>query len=346
MVRVGLVGGSGYGGVELLRLLAGHPEVAVVAVTSRTHVGKRLDAVLPGLRNCYELEFSDYTAEQLGHMCDVVFTATPHGVAIGLVDGVVGAGARLVDFGADFRLKSPSIYEQYYKHAPASEAVLAEAVYGLPEVNRERLATAKIVAVPGCYPTGALLAIIPVLTEGLSKPGLVVVDSKSGTSGAGSTPSQLMHFAECTENCRAYGVVGHRHTPEMEQELSLAAGREVLVSFTPHLVPMARGILTTVHLTASDGTSGEAVVEAYRRFYAGERFVRILDMDELPQTRAVMGSNFIDLTARVDARTGALILISAIDNLGKGASGQAVQCMNAMFGLDEACGLSLPGMLP
>lgn len=346
MVRVGIVGGSGYAGVELMRLLVTHPEANVVGVSSRTYAGQSVGKVLPGLRGCTDLAFTDEAAEELAGRSDVVFAATPHGVAMGMAAAVVKAGCRLIDLGSDFRFTNADVYEEWYGKVHSQRALLSEAVYGLPELHRERIAAARVVGNPGCYPTSVILACAPLLEVGLIDADDIVVDAKSGVSGGGSSPRPMYHFPECTENFRAYGVASHRHTPEIEQELSAIAGRQLMVSFTPHLVPMVRGIFSTVYTRPTRKVSTSDILDIIRARYANEYFIRVLGDDELPQTRAVMGSNFAEITARLDPRTGRLILLSAIDNLVKGAAGQAIQNMNILFGLDETVGLRGPALHP
>ena len=342
MVRCAIVGGSGYTGVELLRLLHLHPEAEVVAVTSRRHAGEPVDELFPSLAHAYSLRFQEPDPGRLAAEAQMVFTAVPHQAAMEVVPALLEAGCRVVDLSADFRLRDPRVYGEWY--GPHSAAgLLREAVYGLPELYGEQVASARLVANPGCYPTSALLPLVPLLRAGMVAPDPIIVDSKSGASGAGRTGSVALSFCEVNQGFRAYKVAEHRHTPEMEQELSEAAGRAVVINFTPHLVPMSRGILTTIYCQPAQGVTTQAVLERLSSFYAEAPFVRVLPLGRFPDCAHVRGSNFCDIGARLDRRTGRLILVSAIDNLVKGAAGQAVQNMNIMWGMEETLGLrSLP----
>ncbi len=342
MVRCAIVGGSGYTGVELIRIIHLHPEAEVVAVTSRTHAGEPVDALFPSLAGACDLRFREPAPQELASMADVVFTAVPHQAAMAIIPDLLRAGCKVVDLSADFRLSRVEVYQEWYGPHSAPE-LLNEAVYGLPELYRNEIASARLVANPGCYPTSSIIPLAPLLRNGTISPDSIIIDSKSGTSGAGRTASLAVSFCEVNEAFKAYKVGEHRHTPEIEQELSLAAGRDLVINFQPHLVPMSRGILSTIYCTAAQGVTTEAVLEQLSSFYAEAPFVRIRPQGEFPNCSHVKGSNFCDIGAKVDRRTGRLILVSAIDNLVKGAAGQAVQNMNIMFGLEETAGLgSLP----
>ena len=346
MIKVGIVGTSGYAGSELLRLLQGHPEAEVVYVASTTKVGQRVDEVLPGFAGIVDLAFEPVDAEAMGKRCDVVFTATPHGVAGTLAGGILAGGAVLIDIGSDFRFADTAVYEAWYGEKHHAPELVERAVYGLVELFREQVRQAQIIANPGCYPTSALLALAPLAANDLIDLGGVVVCSMSGVSGAGATPKPMYHFPDCTENVQAYGLPRHRHTPEIEQGLARLLRREVPpLTFTPHLIPMSRGIMTHVNAPAKADLSDERLAEIYRDFYANAPFVRVL-ADRLPQTKLVAGSNFCDVAPRFEPRTRRVIVESAIDNLVKGAAGQAIQNLNVRFGLDERTGLWLAPVSP
>jgi N-acetyl-gamma-glutamyl-phosphate reductase len=346
MVRVGIAGATGYTGVELLRILRGHPEAVVVYAGTESYVDQELSQVFPHLQGVVALQGARHDAAAMAEACDLVFLAVPHGVAMEMAPPLLAAGKQVIDLGADFRLKDGATFEKWYKHHPAPGPLLEQAVYGLPEAGyRPLVREASLVANPGCYPTSCALAAMPALREGLVETKGIIFDSKSGVSGAGRKPSLAHHFTEVAENFSAYGVAGaHRHTPEIEQTLSTLAGEPITVQFTPHLLPIARGILTTAYFQLRQNVSTEAVWELYTKAYEGEPFVRVRPLGDLPQTKQVFGSNFCDISVQVDRRTGRLIVISVIDNLVKGASGQAVQNMNLMCGLPETTGLA--GLLP
>ncbi|HEY8418488.1 MAG TPA: N-acetyl-gamma-glutamyl-phosphate reductase [Limnochordales bacterium] len=349
-VRVGIVGGTGYAGGELMRILSQHPQAQVLYAASRTQAGQAVAATHPGLAGIVDLEYEAIDTDVMAARCDVVFLAVPHGASMALAAELVDKGVRVIDIGTDFRFRDAEEYRFWYGIEHQATALLAEAVYGLPEMHREAVRTARIVANPGCYPTSVLLGIAPFVHAGCIDTAAVVVSAMSGVSGAGSTPKQMYHFPECTENVQAYGVPGHRHTGEMEQGiralLAARGGGPVMVSFVPHLVPMSRGILATLNLRLTQPLTTHDAVQIMQDYYRSEPFVRVLGPDRLPQTKAVLGSNYCDVTARVDSRSGRLIVFSAIDNLVKGAAGQAVQNMNIMFGLEETLGLRAPGLYP
>ncbi len=346
MVRVAIAGASGYTGFELIRILCRHPEAEVKAITSRGEAGRRLDAVYPALRGHCDLMFQEPDPDMLAADADLVFTALPHQAAMDVVPELLARGVKVVDLSADYRFRDARVYEEWYQ-AHKTPELLAEAVYGLPELYREKIRTARLVGNPGCYPTSVILAAAPVLGGGLIAPQTIIADSKSGVSGAGRGASLATHFCEVSEGFKAYKVAEHRHTPEMEQELGNLAGEPVRISFTPHLVPMSRGILSTVYATVKDGVSPSDVSEAYEAFYRNERFVRLCGgKGALPTTLQVRGSNYCDLAWRLDERTRRLIVVSVIDNLTRGASGQAVCNMNIMSGLPESLGLDFAPWQP
>ncbi len=331
-MRVGIVNVTGYAGAEAARLLATHPGVEIAWVTGRSEAGKRLASVFPHLR-----EIDQVIAAEPGETVDVAILALPHHAAAEIAGSLLDRGIRLVDISADYRIRDQAVYEEFYGHHPAPE-LLAEAVYGLPEVYRDRIRQARLVANPGCYPTASILALLPALREGIID-GAVIVDAKSGVSGAGRTLALSSHFSEVDESVRAYGLDGHRHWPEMLQEMQAAAGenRRVRLTFTPHLIPMTRGILATAYGELAVDWPVERVRALYRDFYAGEPFVRVVS--EPPQSKQVWGSNFCHIYPTVDRRASRLVVVSVIDNLVKGAAGQAVQNMNLMLGLPETMGL-------
>ncbi len=342
-LRASVAGASGYAGGELVRWLTHHPSVDVAHVTAFREQGRPLADVFPNLRG-----FGDHTLNGAGWIemardSDVVFLALPHGAAIQAAPILLEAGTRVVDLGADFRLKDADVYARWYGSAHGAAGLLGEAVYGLTEVNREALRTARLVANPGCYPTAAALALLPLLSSGRVT-GPLIVDAKSGVSGAGRNPSAESHFSAVNENMRPYNLGKHRHGPEMEQTFA-EAGFPVPVYFAPHLAPMTRGILATCYAPISGALAEDELLGIYRDAYRNEPFVRVLE-EELPQTKATLGSNFCDVAVRVDPERGLAVAVSAIDNLVKGAAGQAIQNMNLMFGLPETQGLWAAGIYP
>lgn len=346
--RVGLVGVTGYTGMELVRILLEHPNLALTCVTSRKEAGKPLAAMYPFLYGTAlgELIISAPDTATLAAHCDIVFLAVPHGTAMEMAAELRAHGARVVDLSADFRLRSREVYESWYAVAHTQAALLPEAVYGLPELYADQIASAGLVANPGCYPTSAILALYPALTHRLISPDDIVIDSKSGTSGAGRKATVGTLFCEVSDTFRAYNLTKHRHTPEIEQELSLAAGQEIRLSFNTHLLPMNRGILTTAYAKLAPGVTEESVRAAYATAYADTPWVRVLPQGVLPETRWVRGTNYCDLGVVVDARIGRLIVVSVIDNLCRGASGQAVVNANLMLGLSPTAGLSQAPLMP
>ena len=345
-LRVAVVGASGYTGLELLRILWRHPDVEITAITSRQHAGRPLSELYPAFRGLLDRRFEAPDPPSLASRADFVLVALPHGAAAPVVRELLAHGLRVIDLSADFRLRDPDAYRHWYGEHPAPE-LLGEAVYGLPELHRSALREARLVAAPGCYPTSVLLPLAPLLRRGGFAWDAVAVDAKSGVSGAGRRVEESYLFAEIDENCRAYGVGGqHRHVPEMEEQAGLAAGAAVRIAFVPHLLPATRGIATSIYLRPTQALSHAALREELEKSYGEETFVRVVPAGACPTTAAVRGSNFCDIGAVVDTRTGLVILLSALDNLVKGAAGQAVQCMNAMAGLDEARGLREAPLLP
>ena len=350
MKKVAIVGASGYSGEEPVKLLLNHPHAELVAVTSRQNAGQTLASVFPKFAShpkTKSLKFTEPNAEQLAKQADVVFLALPHGVAAEYAIPLLNAGAIVIDLSADFRLKSAEVYKEFYDHDHPAPELLAKSVYGLPEFYREQIKKASLVASPGCYPTSILLPTLPLLKAGLIKPHGIIADSHSGVSGAGRKAETDYLFCECNESVRPYGVPKHRHLSEIEEQLSIASGTKVIIQFTPHLMPVNRGILTTLYLAPSEHFSdavgaakvGEQISACYEKAYANEPFVRVLEGKVLPDTKNVVGTNVCEIAWRLDPRTGRLIVMSAEDNLVKGASGQAVQSMNIRCGYPETAGL-------
>lgn len=346
MLKVAVVGASGYTGIELIRILHNHPEVAVTSVTSEQSAGKRLSDVFPSLRNRYDTVLEPLDPEKIAAKADIIFTALPHKAAMTVVPTFLAAGKVVIDLSADYRLHDPKEYAAWYEPHQNPE-FLDEAVYGLPEVHREVIAAARLVANPGCYPTSIILGLMPLLKEGLIDTASIIADSKSGVSGAGRGAKVDSLYCEVNEGFKAYGVGGvHRHIPEIEQEISLLAGKKTVISFTPHLVPMDRGILSTIYAVPVNPVTTAEIHALYEEHYDGEAFVRVLKQGEFPSTAFVRGSNFCDIGLTVDKRTGRIIVVAAIDNLVKGASGQAVQNMNIVCDFPETMGLELMPVYP
>jgi N-acetyl-gamma-glutamyl-phosphate reductase len=349
VLRVAVTGASGYMGAELLRLLSVHPKVRITAVTSERLAGERLDKSYPHLRSLSDLVFQEIHAERLADEADLVFLALPHMESQRLMPALRRHGRKAIDLSADYRLRDASLYTTWYKAPHEDTAGLAEAVYGMPELHRKQIAGASLVASPGCYPMGAVLATAPLLKSGRGATDGIVIDGKSGVTGAGAQGRKadpMYLFTEANENVQAYGMATHRHTPEIEQELSELAGRPVVVSFTPHLVPLNRGLFTTASVPLTRSATTADLVALYREFYAGEPFVRVLDEGQRPTTRSVVGSNFCDVTVVADPRTQRAVCVSALDNLGKGGSANGIQSLNIMMGWDERTGLDAPPVYP
>ncbi|MCI5180497.1 MAG: N-acetyl-gamma-glutamyl-phosphate reductase [Candidatus Electrothrix sp. AW3_4] len=342
MLKVGIIGASGYTGVELARILSTHPEVELTVATSRQYAGKPLAEVFPNLRKRVDLVCENLGPEELVDRADFFFAAVPHKTAMDLVPILLKAGKKVVDLSADFRIRDAAVYEEWYQPHSSIECI-EEAVYGLPELYRDQVKNARLTANPGCYPTSIILGLAPLLREGLIDPAHLIIDSKSGTSGAGRSANVGTLFCEVTDGFRAYKVGGqHRHIPEIEQELTVLAGQPVTISFTPHLLPISRGILSTMYAPLSNeisATTETEIQELYESTYTDEPFVRVCPAGSFPATQHVRGSNCCDIGIKVDVRTGRIIIVSAIDNVAKGASGQAVQNMNLMNGFDETCAL-------
>ncbi len=342
-MKVGILGATGYTGQELLRILNMHPEAQIVYLESSSSAGKSIADIYPHLEGNTELVLEQ---EKVPEGVEILFVALPHGIAAERAAGLLKRNIKIIDLGADFRLKDQSVYEQWYKLRHASPGLLQNTVYGLPELYREDIRGKQLVANPGCYPTASLLALVPLLRDKLLEADTIIIDAKSGASGAGRGINQTLHYCEVNENFKAYGVAEHRHTPEIEQQLSDAAKTPVTISFTPHLVPMTRGILATIYARVREGVDEGQLRSSWLRAYEREPFVHVLKEGVWPQTKFAYGSNQAFLQLKVDPRTQRVIIVSALDNLVKGASGQAVQNMNILFGLPETTGLKMTGIWP
>lgn len=346
MIKVGIIGATGYAGGELVRLLTAHRDAEIVWYGSRSYIDKRYADVYQNMFQIVEDKCLDDNMEELSKAVDVIFTATPQGLCASLVNENILSRAKIIDLSADFRIKDVNTYEQWYNIEHKSPEFIKEAVYGLCEINREAVKNARLIANPGCYPTCTTLSIYPLLKEGIIDPATIIVDAKSGTSGAGRGSKVDNLFCEVNENIKAYGVAVHRHTPEIEEQLSYAAGGDIKINFTPHLVPMNRGILITAYASLKRVVSYDEVKAVYDKYYDNEKFVRVLNKDVCPQTKWVECSNYVDVGFKIDERTNRIIMMGAMDNLVKGAAGQAVQNMNLMFGLEESMGLELVPCFP
>lgn len=346
MIKVGIIGSTGYAGQEIVRLLLGHKDVEIVWYGSRSYIDKKYYEVYQNMFQLVDAVCMDDNMEELASQVDVIFTATPQGLCASLVNEEILSKVKIIDLSADFRIKDVSVYEEWYKIQHKSPQFIGEAVYGLCEINREQIKKARLIANPGCYTTCSILTAYPLIKEGIIDGNTLIVDAKSGTSGAGRGAKLDNLFCEVNENMKAYGVLTHRHTPEIEEQLSYAAGYPITINFTPHLVPMNRGILATAYASLKKEVTYEEVKAIYDKYYAAERFVRVLDKDVCPQTRWVEGSNFVDVNFKLDPRTNRIVMMGAIDNLVKGAAGQAVQNMNLLFGFDEAEGLRMAPVFP
>ncbi len=346
MIKVGIIGSTGYAGAEIVRILLNHPEAEIVWYGSRSYVDQKFASVFGNFTEIVDAKCLDDNIEELSKEADVVFTATPQGYCATIVNDVVLSNTKIIDLSADFRLKDVSVYEKWYKIEHKSPQYIDEAVYGLCEVNRDKIKNARILANPGCFTTCSILTIYPLAKEHLIDMDSIIVDAKSGTSGAGRGAKLPNLFCEVNESIKAYGVATHRHTPEIEEQLRYASGEDVVIDFTPHLVPMNRGILATAYAKVKDGVTSDDIRAAYNKYYENEYFVRVLEDGVLPETKWVEGSNFLDVNFKLNPRTNRVIMMGAIDNLVKGAAGQAVQNMNIMFGLPENMGLRLVPMFP
>lgn len=346
MVRVGIIGSTGYAGGELVRLLLRHPQAEVKWYGSRSYIDKNYYEIYQNMFQIVDAVCLDDNMEALAEEVDVIFTATPQGLCASLLTEEILNKVKVVDLSADYRIKEKEVYEKWYGIEHRSPAFIGEAVYGLCEMNRQKIKEARLVANPGCYPTCSILTIYPLIREGLIESDSVIIDAKSGTSGAGRGAKTDSLFCEVNENIKAYAVGSHRHTPEIEEQLSYGAKESVRVSFTPHLVPMNRGIFITAYGTLKKAAAYEDIKAIYDKYYQKEEFIRVLPKELFPQTKWVEGSNYVDINFTIDARTDRIIMVGAMDNLVKGAAGQAVQNMNLMFGLPENSGLELIPVFP
>ena len=346
MIKVGIIGATGYAGSELVRILLGHKDVEIKWYGSRSYIDKKYASIYQNFFQLVDATCMDDNMEVLADQVDVIFTATPQGLCASLVNEEILSKVKIIDLSADFRIKDVKVYEEWYKLEHKSPQFIEEAVYGLCEINREDVKKARLVANPGCYTTCSILTCYPLVKEGIIDPNTIIVDAKSGTSGAGRGAKVDNLFCEVNENMKAYGVATHRHTPEIEEQLGYACGEKITINFTPHLVPMNRGILATAYASLKKDVTYEEVKAIYDKYYADEKFVRVLEKDVCPQTKWVEGSNYVDVNFKIDPRTNRIIMMGAIDNLVKGAAGQAVQNMNLMFGFEENEGLKLVPMFP
>ncbi len=348
MIKVGIAGATGYTGIELIRILLDHPEAKITKLAAKMD-GKpqKISNIFPSLKGRIDLVCTDLDISDMAKESDLIFLALPHKVSLKFVPQFIKLGKKVIDLSADFRFDDLKLYEEWYApHTEESKKLNSQAVYGLPELYKEKIKKANLIANPGCYPTSVILGVAPLLKDKLAKTENIIADSLSAASGAGRPPSMSAHYPECNENVKAYSIATHRHTPEMEQELSKLAKKEIKISFTPHLLPMNRGILSTIYLNLVKKTEEEEIIKLYQNFYKNEPFVRVLEKGIFPETRNVYGSNYCDIGIKVDERTNRVIVISAIDNLVKGASGQAIQNMNIMYGFKETLGLESPGITP
>lgn len=346
MIKAGIIGATGYAGQELVRILMGHKEVEIKWYGSRSYIDKKYYEVYQNMFEIVEDICLDDNIEELANQVDVIFTATPQGYLASILTEEILSKVKIIDLSADYRIKDVATYEKWYKIEHKSPQFIDEAVYGLCEVNREDVKKARLVANPGCYTTCSILTVYPLAKEELIDMNSIIIDAKSGTSGAGRGAKLDNLFCEVNENMKAYGVASHRHTPEIEEQLGYASGEEVVLNFTPHLVPMNRGILATAYANLKEGVTEEMVQAAYDKYYKEEKFVRVLEKGMMPQTKWVEGSNYVDVNFVIDQRTNRVIMMGAIDNLVKGAAGQAIQNMNLMFGFKESEGLELVPMFP
>ena len=346
MIKVGIIGATGYAGSELVRILLGHKDVEIKWYGSRSYIDKKYASIYQNFFQLVDANCMDDNMEVLADQVDVIFTATPQGLCASLVNEEILSKVKIIDLSADFRIKDVKVYEEWYKLEHKSPQFIEEAVYGLCEINREDVKKARLVANPGCYTTCSILTCYPLVKEGIIDPNTIIVDAKSGTSGAGRGAKVDNLFCEVNENMKAYGVATHRHTPEIEEQLGYACGEKITINFTPHLVPMNRGILATAYASLKKDVTYEEVKAIYDKYYADEKFVRVLEKDVCPQTKWVEGSNYVDVNFVIDPRTKRVVVMGAMDNLVKGAAGQAVQNMNLIMGLPEEEGLLMPPMFP
>ncbi len=339
MIKAAILGATGYTGSELVRLIQGHPKIELLFLSSESSTGEAYSKIHPQFRERINIELQPLSIDLLPNSVELVFCALPHGQSAAVVPALLDRGLKVIDLSSDYRLKDPTLYQSWYDLNHPHPLLLSSAVYGISELYQDQIMAAKLIANPGCYPTSIILGLAPLLSSGLANLETIIIDSKSGVSGAGRTPKQPFHFPDCTENFKAYRVLSHQHTPEIEQELGRLAGEKVTITFTPHLVPMIRGIFSTIYTKLLKKVSIEELTAIYADYYRESFFIRILDQNSLPETRFIRGTNYCDLALRFDRRTGFLVIMSAIDNLIKGASGQAIQNMNISYGWPEETGL-------
>lgn len=342
MIKVAVLGATGYAGIELVRLLSNHPEVSIEILGSQSFAGQKISEVYQNFEHILDKECEKLDLDKVKE-CDVAFTALPHGASKEVIPALLAQGVKVIDLSGDYRYDSAKVYEEWYGEPHSSPELLAESVYGLCELHRDKVKSARLIGNPGCYTTCSILGAAPLLASGIGDDKNIIIDAKSGVTGAGRGIALPYHFCECTENSKAYKIATHRHTSEIEQELSNIAGKEIMVSFTPHLIPQKRGILSTIYINLNKPCTTEEIVELYKEYYKDEFFVRVKDAGSLPETKHVAGSNFVDIGVVVDKRLNRAVVVSALDNIVKGAAGQAVQNMNLMFGLDEGTGLKSAG---
>lgn len=342
MIKAAVLGATGYAGIELVRILSAHPDVSLEILGSQSFDGQPISEVYGNFAHVLDLNCEKLDLDRVSQ-CDVAFTALPHGASKDVIPSLIERGLKVIDLSGDFRYDDIKVYEQWYNQEHSSPELLAESVYGLPELHRDEIKKARLIGNPGCYTTCSILGAYPLLASGIGNTENIIVDAKSGVTGAGRGLGLAYHFCECTENTKAYKVATHRHTSEIEQELGKAAGKEVMISFTPHLIPQKRGILSTIYINLNKKCTTEELVDLYKDFYKDEYFVRVKDAGKLPETKHVAGSNFVDIGMVVDERLNRAVIVSAIDNIFKGAAGQAVQNMNLLFGLDEKTGIKNAG---
>lgn len=342
MIKVAVLGATGYAGIELVRILSNHPGVSLEVLGSHSFAGQKISDVYKNFKHILDLECEELDLEKV-KQCDVAFTALPHGASKTVIPSLVDLGIKVIDLSGDFRYDDIKVYEEWYGEEHSSPELLEESVYGMPELYRDKIKGARLIGNPGCYTTCSILGAVPLLKSGLAETKNIIVDAKSGVTGAGRGLGLPYHFCECTENTKAYKVATHRHTSEIEQEFSNAAGENIMISFTPHLIPMKRGILSTIYVNLNRESSAEELTALYKDFYKDEFFVRVKDEGDLPETKHVAGSNFIDIGVCYDKRLQRAVIVSALDNIVKGAAGQAVQNMNILFGLEETTGLKNAG---
>lgn len=345
-MKAAIIGGTGYGSIELIRLINKHPYLEVGSVVSNSQSGSNFNEIYPHLTDIVDQQLEKFEVDRLSEKNDVVFFATPSGVSSKLVQPLVDRGIKCIDLSGDFRLRSGDVYETWYKHTPAEEKYLQQAIYGLSEIYPENIKTANLIANPGCYPTATSLGLIPVLKTNLADEKSIIIDAKSGVSGAGRGLSLTAHYSEINENLKAYKLGAHQHIPEIEQVLSDESGSPITITFTTHLVPMTRGIMCTMYVNLKEEISTKKVIDIYKQFYQESHFIRVRPEGNIPSTKEVAGSNYCDIGLHVDQRTNRLTIISVIDNLVKGAAGQAIQNLNLMNGWDERTGLTDIPMYP